>query len=594
MFELRYYQREAIEALEQYLAQRGDNPCIVLPTGSGKSYVIAEIVARQVQRNPNFRCIILAHRQELVEQNYSELRKLVKDKEFPTIGIYAAGLDCRMTNAPITYAMINSVKDKVNDFSPFDVVIVDEAHHIPIAENGMYRTFINAARQRNPKLRIIGLTATPYRMGCGHVCHKDYILNEVCYEVRVGDLIRDGFLCLLRSRVFKQLTPNLNGITKQNGDYKEGELNTRVLAGDLVERTVKDAIEKLDAENRRCCIWFCVTIEHCQRVYNALLACGQNCAMVTKDTPKEERERVIQSFRAGGLRHLLNVTVFTEGFNVKQVDAIMLLRPTLSRGQYVQMVGRGLRKHESKTDCLVLDYAHCIQEHGPIDCDPMEVVPMEICPRCGEYFPRSLDTCPRCHYGLTEEIKRVHAENDEKRARLRRLHEDRISCDDILEQYYEGNLSRNVVNREDNVKPLLVNGACLYAHRDRSYAVWKACASERSPIGSTRNEFEVFIERFLEYAKDAELKPLPKMFEDYFGAERLMHSDDIIRRRRERAKENYRFNRLNGADFERMKSETLRKFPELSSWIDEFERENSESVAQAQLRMDGTVWGCFL
>ena len=125
----------------------------------------------------------------------------MKDKEFPTIGIYAAGLDCRMTNAPITYAMINSVKDKVNDFSPFDVVIVDEAHHIPIAENGMYRTFINAARQRNPRLRIIGLTATPYRMGCGHVCHKDYILNEVCYEVRVGDLIRDGFLCLLRSRV---------------------------------------------------------------------------------------------------------------------------------------------------------------------------------------------------------------------------------------------------------------------------------------------------------------------------------------------------------------------------------------------------------
>lgn len=416
---LRDYQNEALEALSAHLASKQNNPCVVLPTASGKSLVMAETVRRWKESFPPFRCVVLAHRKELVDQNAKELIGIYPDAD---VGIYAAGLKSHDTEHTITFAGIDSVYDKAGHFAPFDVIIIDEAHRIPVRGEGKYRTFISDCKKFNNNIRVVGFTATPFRLGSGPVCHKDYILNEICYEANVGDLVRKGFLCPLRSKVSVHV-PDLEGVKKSGGDYQQKALGVLMGKGDLVGRTVYDALGHLDAEKRMCCIWFCVDVAHCSLVKGELEKRGETCACVTGGTPVQERDEIVEHFRNGKFRHLLNVNVFTEGFNVKQVDAVMLLRPTLSRALYVQMVGRGMRLHPSKTDCLVLDYAHCIEEHGPIDAPYDGKVRVEICAKCREVFARGIRKCPKCGWEIPKQI----IEEREKAERERKMHEDHVA-----------------------------------------------------------------------------------------------------------------------------------------------------------------------
>jgi DNA repair protein RadD len=122
------------------------------------------------------------------------------------------------------------------------------------------------------------------------------------------------------------------------------------------------------------------------------------------------------------------VNVYTEGFNAKRVDCIVLLRPTLSKGLYLQMVGRGLRIHDDKVDCLVLDYAHCIDEHGPIDCIDAGAVALAECRNCGDTFSRAVRVCPNCGWVIPkEEVERAEAVEREKK-----MHEAEASKRAIL------------------------------------------------------------------------------------------------------------------------------------------------------------------
>lgn len=501
--ELRPYQREAIEALENFLIRRADNPCIVLPTGSGKSYVMAEIIRRRIVVNPQFRCIVLAHRQELIQQNHDEFVELIGVSSDNLTGVYCSGLKRRDVNAQVTFANISSVHKKAVDFPPFDMIIVDEAHHIPVRDNGMYRAFINDAQTRNPNMRIVGLTATPYRLGVGHVCHKDYVLNEVCYEANVEDLIDENWLSNLRSKISKK-APDLRGIAISGGDYKIDELSGRVCKTDLVHNTVRDALARLDAERRMFCMWFCVDVTHCKMVYDALVENGQNVEMVTGETPDDKRKDIVNRFGRGEIRHLLNVEVFTEGFNVKQVDAIVLLRPTLSRGLYSQMVGRGLRIYPNKQDCIVLDYAKCISTHGPINQKCDRFVPMEVCPQCEELFARETKKCPNCGYVVPEEVRKRHDEGDERKKRVRHMHEEIAALDEILAHDHGCGRTLRLVNQEDLVKWVLI---CL--------AKAIACNKMEFNCKKYRNLAKL-PEEFIEYAQDVGLTNLPDMFRRFF------------------------------------------------------------------------------
>ena len=416
----RPYQAEGLEALHDHVCTKDTNPCVVIPTGGGKSIMMAWAVERWKRDYPPFRVVILAHRQELVSQNSEELQGFYPGH----IGVYAAGLGKRDTESSILYASIDSVARKAGLFEAWDCIIIDEAHRIPATGEGKYRAFIEISKLNNPDVRVIGFTATPFRMGSGPICHKDHILHEICYEANVGDLIRDGYLSPLRSRVSKDNAPDLTKAKRNhNGDYTIKSLSDAVGGEDVVRAAVKDAVATCVAEKRKSVLFFCVTEEHCGRVSEELALLGVMAPRVTSKTPKHLRKRYCEDFKSGRLKALCSINVFTEGFNAKQVDCVVLLRPTLSKGLYVQMVGRGFRLHPDKVDCLVLDYAGCIAEHGPIDAIDVGEVRTVECGDCGDVFSRAVRSCPHC--GWT--IPKIEVERMETEARNVRLHAKRAS-----------------------------------------------------------------------------------------------------------------------------------------------------------------------
>jgi DNA repair protein RadD len=420
----RPYQVEALDALDLHMRTKETNPCIVLPTGSGKSVQIAWTIQNWKRDYPPFRCCILAHRKELVQQNTAELVGLWPGGD---IGVYSAGLRKRDLEHSILYASIDSIYKKWGEFPPWNVVMVDEAHRIPASGEGKYREFINGCRLVNKDLRVVGFTATPYRMS-GPICHKDHILHEVCYEANVGDLIAQGFLCRLRSKV-GDVQPDLSGVKRNHGgDYIESSLAKAVDTPEVVAKAIRSAMAHIANEGRKSIVFFCVDVAHCQAVSNELRKYGIEAPCVTAKTALADRDRYAEGFKSGRYKALCNVNVYTEGFNARRVDCIVLLRPTLSKGLYVQMVGRGLRLHESKTDCLILDYAHCIDEHGPIDCIDVGRVSVVACGDCGDMFSRAIRACPHCGWA----IPKVEQERHEAEEREKKMHAVEASKRSIL------------------------------------------------------------------------------------------------------------------------------------------------------------------
>ena len=178
----RPYQQEALNALNEFICTQQGNPCIVIPTGGGKSALIAWIIQMWKEAAPHFRCIILTHRKELISQNTAELQALYPGSD---VGVFSAALSRRDFDSSILHASIDSVFKRAGEFTPWDVIMVDEAHRIPFSGEGKYRTFINESKKYNPKLRVIGWTATPFRMAGGQICHKDHILTHIPYEAKV-------------------------------------------------------------------------------------------------------------------------------------------------------------------------------------------------------------------------------------------------------------------------------------------------------------------------------------------------------------------------------------------------------------------------
>lgn len=422
--QLRPYQSESIAAVNEYLKEKQGNPCIVLPTGAGKSFVMAEMIRRWVQQCPSIRVCVLAHRAELVRQNHDELHGLAPDLD---LGIYAATLKRRDEDSQVLFAMIDSIYNKYDRMMPFDVLVIDEAHRIPVRGEGKYLKFIADCSAGNPRLRVVGLTATPYRLDCGPICHDDFILTEACYEANVADLISDGFLCQLRSKVLDK--PDMSKVRKSSkGDYILKSLAESVDVPVVVEKAISEAVDILVQEKRKSVIFFCVNQEHCEHVSKELKRHRIHAPIVTAKTPERDRAKIVDGFKAGKIKALCNIDVYTEGFNAKQVDAVVMLRPTLSKGLYSQMVGRGLRLHPDKTDCLVLDYAGNIQEHGPIDCLDGGEVKVIDCKECGDRFAFALKVCPHCGW----QIPKREVERDEQEQAERRLHSEMMAQAEII------------------------------------------------------------------------------------------------------------------------------------------------------------------
>jgi len=305
---LRPYQRDAVEAVYEHLRARDDNPCVVIPTGGGKTPVMAQICGDAVNLWSG-RVVILAHVKELLEQAADKLRAIAPDVP---VGVYSAGLKRKDLGYAVTIAGVQSIYRRACDLGPVDLVIVDEAHLIPPDGEGMYRQFLADAKVVNPNVRVIGLTATPFRMKTGTICTPDNILNEVCFEVCVRELIAQGYLSPLRSKAgsAKADTSNLH---VRGGEYVAGEVEDLMDADALVESACAEIVEQ--ATDRRSVLIFCAGVRHCEHVANVLRTRhGVECGFVEGNTPAVERDRLIERFKRGDLKFLANVNVLTTGF----------------------------------------------------------------------------------------------------------------------------------------------------------------------------------------------------------------------------------------------------------------------------------------
>jgi DNA repair protein RadD len=334
--ELRPYQTESLQALFDFWRAGGGNPLLAKATGTGKSVVIAFLTRQLLSDYPNMRVLVTAPNKELIDQDVAELRRV-----WPAapIGINCEGLGSRDTYAQILFATINSIYRNPKAIGPRELILFDEAHLIPHRDEGMYRTTLAALRELVPDLRVAGLTATPYRLDRGHLCEGDgHIFNSVVYEYTIARGIRDGFLSPLSSKAPKTLI-DVTGVGKRSGEFIAEQLEAVASEIDIVNGACDEIVSH--AGSRRAWLAFCVGVGHAERVRDALRARGVRAEMVLGETPSDERDRIIEDFRAGRITCLVSVMVLSYGFNVPFVDLVALLRPTCSTGLYVQQRSRG-------------------------------------------------------------------------------------------------------------------------------------------------------------------------------------------------------------------------------------------------------------
>ena len=408
MTTLREYQQRTIDQLYEWFGAGNEgNPCLVLPTGSGKSHIIAALCKDALQSWPETRILMLTHVKELIAQNAEKMRQ-----HWPNapMGIYSAGLGRKDLGEPITFAGIQSVRTKAKQIGHIDLCIIDECHLVAHKDEGGYRTLLTDLQAINGNLRIIGLTASPYRLGHGYITDKPAIFDALIEPVSIEELIYKGFLSTLRSKLTSTKL-EVDGVHKRGGEYIESELQAAVDTSDKNSKVVQEVIKL--AAGRRSWLIFCAGVAHAHHIKDALTEQGIVAECVTGDTPAAERDRMLKEFKAGRIQALTNANVLTTGFDAPMIDLIAMLRPTMSPGLYVQMAGRGLRIADGKADCMVLDFAGVVEQHGPITAvrsppkkgDKVGEAPVKVCDHCQEICALSVRVCPACGAEFPEPVR---------------------------------------------------------------------------------------------------------------------------------------------------------------------------------------------
>lgn len=387
MYTLRPYQTDSVKAVIHYFRQHATPAVIVLPTGAGKSLVIAELA-----RLAKGRVLVLAHVKELVEQNHA------KYEGYGLKGaIFSAGLGRKETDQQVVFASVQSVVRNLDAFkNQFSLLVIDECHRVPDEKSSSYQKVITHLLELNAGMKVLGLTATPYRLGMGWIyqCHtrglvrseEPRFFRDCIFELPIRYLLDEGFLTPARlidapvlSYDFSQLKP------ANTGRYKESDLDLVIEQSKRATPQIVAQIIQLAADKQGVMV-FAATVRHAQEILSLLPESESD--IVIGDTPSPERDAIIQRFKQRELKFLVNVSVLTTGFDAPHVDLIAILRPTESVSLYQQIVGRGLRLSPGKTECLVLDYAgNTYDLYQPEVGDPKPDSDSEIitipCPACG-------------------------------------------------------------------------------------------------------------------------------------------------------------------------------------------------------------------
>ncbi len=418
--QLRNYQQAAVDAVYRHLRAQDDNPVVVIPTAGGKTPTLATICRDAVLRWQG-RVLVVSHVKELLAQAVGKLTAVCPDLP---VGVYSAGLNRREITQRVIVAGIQSIYRRATELGAFDLIIVDECHLIPADGDGMYRQFLAEAKALNPHLRVIGFTATPFRLDSGSICAKDHFLNTICYEIGIKELIRAGYLCPLVSKA--SLTKaDTSSLHVHAGEFVADEVEDLMDADGLVEAACAEIVER--TQDRQACLIFASGVQHGRHIASVLRdRHGLECGFVCGETPTAERDELLARFRGDSgkrlfahtpLKYLCNVNVLTTGFDAPNIDCVALVRPTLSPGLYYQMVGRGFRLHPDKSNCLILDFGGNLLRHGPIDqVQPKDRVsagngqaPAKECPHCHSVIATGFAACPDCGYVFPPPEHPAHA-----------------------------------------------------------------------------------------------------------------------------------------------------------------------------------------
>lgn len=413
MIQPRSYQSECVSAIWAYFTKSKGNPIAALPTGTGKSVIIALFIYSIFQQFFNQRVLVLTHVKELIEQNHE---KLISIWPQAPAGIYSAGLNRRDINSKILFAGIASIAKRWAELGKVDLILIDECQLVSPNDETTYRTFIENLRTINPHIKVIGFTATPYRLGHGSIIENGGIFTDICFDITglhaFNRLIAEGFLApLIPKRT--DLTISLDGVHIRAGDYIQSELQKAVDKEQITEAALKETMEQ--GADRRAWLIFAAGVEHACNIADMLNGMGVPTGVVHGKMSSGERKQVIADFKSGKLRAVVNNNILTTGFDYPAIDLIVVLRPTCSAVLWVQMLGRGTRPCEGKENCLVLDFAGNTKKLGPIN-DPViphkkgkatRPAPVKECPKCKTYNHASARICiaPLCGHEFTFETK---------------------------------------------------------------------------------------------------------------------------------------------------------------------------------------------
>lgn len=411
----RAYQIEAAQSVPNYFMNNTGNPVVAMPTGTGKSVVIAMLLQMVYHYWPGQRVMVLTHVKELIQQNYDKLMTL-----WPAApaGVYSAGLNRKESNRKITFAGIGSVAKKAQLFGHIDLVLIDEAHLVSPNDETLYQFFLAALRAVNPHVRVIGFTATPWRLGTGRIT-EDGIFTDVCFDITgmqaFNRLIAEGFLAPLIPRQTKMML-DIEGVHMRGGELIASELQHAVDKYEVTQAALRETLEL--AYDRRHWLIFASGVEHACNIADMLNDMGVPTVAIHSKMGDAQRDQAILDFKAGKYRAAVNNNVLTTGFDFPAIDLIVVLRPTASTVLWVQMLGRGTRPFQcdeyKKENCLVLDFAGNTRRLGPIN-DPViprkkgdkagGEAPVKLCGSCATYNHASVTHCAYCGAEFTFQVK---------------------------------------------------------------------------------------------------------------------------------------------------------------------------------------------
>lgn len=444
---LRYYQREAFDRVIAYIRKNSEPALLELSTGAGKSHIIAELA--KWAKDMGIDVMVISDTKEIIQQDYLKFIALGYDAS-----IYSASLNKKETTGNVTFCSVQTLARNLNEFErKISIIIIDEAHKVSLNEDSSYHRVMNHFYGIYKDTRVIGLTATPYRIKDGAIYGEDKFFKTLLYKVTMDDLVADGYLTPFE--YFDEVEKyDFRDIKQTGGRFNAKQLDTSIQNKmKLTERIIEKVI--IESEKRSgTTLIFSSTIKHAERILEALPP-GRS-EIITGKTKQRHRDDVISRLKIGEIKYCVNVSVLLVGFDCPNISVVAVLRPTESLSLFIQALGRGCRIHEGKDSCLIMDFAGNFERHGDID-DPIildrvnkryQNCEMRIpCPKCttenGLFARRCIGVSnkKRCDYFFeAKECKKCGTLNDIAARICRKCDHELIDPDKKLTYRSSGNV----------------------------------------------------------------------------------------------------------------------------------------------------------